>query len=440
MIAAVRGAVSRPRLAAMDLPDDVRRWLRLGLLGSYVLVAALSLPIALFGVGQFVGTLTGQLAGPAHVTDFLALYSGGTLLVHDPARLYDVTAALDIQRRLQGDTLPRELPFWNPPHAALLFAPLSLLPYGAAYAVWAGINIGSLALAAYLLAPRLERYPRWSWLAWLPLGALFLPAQLGLIMGQTSSLMLLGYCFFARRLLGARRVPGTGWALGLLPWTLKPQLLPPAVLALAFARGWRGILLLGAIPTALAAAVVAAGGLSMVEDYRAAAALKSGLVFQRAPTFDPGQTFFGLGQVLLGPGQAAVVWAVLAGGLTWGIVAMLWRGGLADDRTRRLLQLAVLPIAMTTSAPYGRAYEMTTWLASAWLLVELVRLLPAARGAVGWALVAGWAAGNAAVLAEPSAGVAWGALGGTLLLATLAWLARQHTRVPGATRPPQPAR
>src|SRR5207248_4149557 len=95
--------------------------------------------------------------------DFLAFYTAGTFVRTGRAnQLYD----LDAVRAFQRDLVAREHleladtsfgPFWNPPLFAWVFAPLSRLPYHAAWLIWTGFNVACFAGAMAILAKILKR-------------------------------------------------------------------------------------------------------------------------------------------------------------------------------------------------------------------------------------------------------------------------------------------
>src|SRR5438105_3660100 len=152
-------------------------------------IALASLPFALFGLLQLGATTVAQLSGPAQVTDFVAIYSGAHLAATEPAKVYAPAAVAALDHALTGlDRFDR--PFSFAPHAALLLVLLGWLPFGVAYVLWLIIGVAALSGATWCLAPR----ARW----WPLLLVLFLPAQLGLIMGQTSPLALLALCALVR--------------------------------------------------------------------------------------------------------------------------------------------------------------------------------------------------------------------------------------------------
>jgi hypothetical protein len=88
--------------------------------------------------------------------DFLAFYTAGTLVRLDQLDLlYDLNATREIQQTLarQNDLAIGSsfAPFWNPPTYALIFAPLSMLPYTSAQTTWRIVNLICLAAAIVLL-------------------------------------------------------------------------------------------------------------------------------------------------------------------------------------------------------------------------------------------------------------------------------------------------
>jgi hypothetical protein len=381
------------------------------------LIGVGSLPVAVFGLAQLASTALAQLHGPGEITDFVAIYSGPSLLLVDPQHLYAPGAAAAVDRALTAsDRFDR--PFSFLPHAALLLAPLGRLPYGLAYLVWLAVGVASLALSAWLLAPR--------WRLWPLLLVLFLPAQLALIMGQTSPLALLALCGSVR--LVERRPALAGMLLGLSPAMWKPQLLAPALsVAFAAARCWRALLCLAAAPLVLTAAFTAIGGADWLGDYRAQASSLWSLVSERSSLESAGQTLLGLAQSVIGPGSAAVVVAIVGGLLVEGIVAGMWWRGLRPDG-RRHLQFAVLPIAAVVAAPHALGYDLTLWLASAWLLLHYVKERPSARPLVVGLALSGWASANVVILTENDLGFPWAALQGLAMLAAVAWLYASHPR------------
>jgi hypothetical protein len=250
----------------------------------------------------------------------------------------------------------------------------------------------------------------------------FLPVQFGLVMGQTSPEALLGFALVARWIDRQRLA---GLFLGLSPFTWKPQLLPPVLLALASARRWRTALLALAIPILVSAAVVIAAGPGLVQDYRAGSAAVWELVYSRSWYEFSGQTILGLFQFLVGPGALALGLYVAVAAVVYLAMARLWWGGVAPE-PRRYLQLAALPVAAVILAPHALAYELTTWLATGWLLLRYADTRPSVKPFIRLLCVAGWAVGNIVTLTERTLGFPWAAVVGLVALAAIMWLGRRR--------------
>ena len=142
--------------------------------GTLVFVVVLSI----FWVVQ--GTLTYQRA---RHHDFLSFYTGATLIGRGQAEdLYD----LDAQRPIQKALAPANedvIPFIRPSYYALVLAPLSFLPFGAAFWVWVGLQAVLLFLC-------------WAWagrnLGWdaVIFGAIYFPTAAGITNAQDCVFLL----------------------------------------------------------------------------------------------------------------------------------------------------------------------------------------------------------------------------------------------------------
>lgn len=169
-------------------------------------------------------------------TDFLHFYTLGTLaLERRGVDLYDMNAqaALAVQRVPEAAGI-RYLPLY-PPHVSLIFAPLALLPYGAALALWWGYSTlvyGICCLSVWRACPHLLEYR-----SLVPILAAAFPAFFHLIAwGQTSALALACFTvmFF---LLRDHRHFLTGLVLGCL--IFKPQLGLAAAIVFIAIGAWR---------------------------------------------------------------------------------------------------------------------------------------------------------------------------------------------------------
>lgn len=156
--------------------------------------------------------------------DFLPRYTQGRLAGTD--RMYDVEAGFREQERIAGFHIAYayhdRFPWQN-----LLFAPLSRLPYRAAYWLWVGLNLACFAaLVRFWLLPRDSNL-------W---GTVYFPAAASLIVGQDA--LMIAACLMAALLLSHRRRDfAAGLVLALC--TAKPHLFLFVPVALAAHRRWR---------------------------------------------------------------------------------------------------------------------------------------------------------------------------------------------------------
>ncbi|MGH7721892.1 MAG: glycosyltransferase 87 family protein [Candidatus Dormibacteria bacterium] len=186
-------------------------------------------------IGSAVAELSGPITQAGH-HDFFAFYSAASLVHgHQPQSLYDAGAMTALERRIYNHPTGYAgyMPFINPPSAAALLSPLSLLPEAGARLVWLAVSL-LLALACALLLTR-GRDLRIRALALLVVLACF-PAYQTFTEGQWSLVMLLG-CLGA--LAAGRR--GHPWLAGaaLTVLWLKPPLLLLVLVWLLVTGRWR---------------------------------------------------------------------------------------------------------------------------------------------------------------------------------------------------------
>src|SRR5215813_5255640 len=162
-------------------------------------------------------------SGLAERMDFRQLYAAGYQARTDPASLYDYEQQKAVQDRQVGK-VGGLLPFIRPAYEALLFLPLSYLPYRAAYLGFLALNL--LSLLGSFFACRCElshagtfAQPR----AGLQI-FLFYPVLAAILQGQDSILMLLGFCLAYRCWKHGAGFPA-GVLLGLMMF--KPQITIP---------------------------------------------------------------------------------------------------------------------------------------------------------------------------------------------------------------------
>jgi hypothetical protein len=168
--------------------------------------------------------------------DFRQLYAAGYMVRTGHAgELYDIRAQQQFQDVLVGND-ERALPFIRPAYQALLFVPLSLLPYRTAYLAFLAVNLVLLAMTFWILRPNMRNLSRvWQGLP-VFIFLVFYPSALALMQGQDSILLLL---LLAAALValeqGQERRAGILVGLGLF----KMQIVIPIAMLFLLWRRWR---------------------------------------------------------------------------------------------------------------------------------------------------------------------------------------------------------
>jgi hypothetical protein len=218
----------------------------------YVLALALALPAVLVGVELpsflLLGTRTLALQ-----SDFRVFYAPAYMLrTQQRTDIYDFSAI----RRNQASRIASDngaVPYLHPAYEAVLFIPLSFLPYRVAYLGWAGVNFAVLAWVYFLLRPRLENL-RALGPCWISAGLLlgFFPVAFAILSGQDSLLLLLATVVAFRRIAKSEFHAGIVLGFGMFRF----QVLLPIILLFIF---WRSLkFILGWLMTSAAALSVSA--------------------------------------------------------------------------------------------------------------------------------------------------------------------------------------
>jgi hypothetical protein len=162
--------------------------------------------------------------------DFTVFYTAGTVLRDGLGhQLYDERVQYEVQKNFAGQISSRHgpLPYIHPPFEALIFWPLSRLPYHQAFVVWDALNGIALFGVAWVLrrsVSGLSSIPLWEFVI---ASLAFFPVFVCLLQGQDSILLLL-LCALAFNALrkNADFLAGCWFALGMF----KFQLIVPIVL------------------------------------------------------------------------------------------------------------------------------------------------------------------------------------------------------------------
>jgi hypothetical protein len=199
--------------------------------------------------------------------DFLAYDTAARLVTEGHGRqLYDLHSQAQIQSFLTGIPLQQlniPLYFINPPHVALLLAPLGYLSYTQAEIVWSGL-MGLLLLGSCLWLPRLcGLRGRTALIASLAAFAFF-PNLVTVTRGQIDGLVLLA-CVAALAAWQGRRPFWSGLSIGLA--LVKPQLLFGVVAYWLATRSFRALSALSLAASLCVAAPLLFFGPQVIVDF-----------------------------------------------------------------------------------------------------------------------------------------------------------------------------
>ncbi len=279
------------------------------------------------------GTTLVNPAGFVTGHDFVAFYAASEAVLNgDAAMVYDRAFMWSAQISLVGSSDIGYLAFLYPPTYLLLVAPLALLPYFPALALWQAVP-----LAIFLLMMRRIALPAAAVLV-MAAGA---PAVAQTLFAGQNGLVF-AVCLGGGLMMLDRRPLLAGLLLGLA--TAKPQLAVLILPALVAGREWR--VLAAMLATAAGVVVLSAavlGGdvwvnyLGIPSDAREFLALGQ-LPWPRMPTLYTAARLAGLSDSAATTLQ--IVGAVL---VVAGIIRVWWRGG--STARRAAIVLAGIPLA-----------------------------------------------------------------------------------------------
>lgn len=348
------------------------------------------------GIGLFVLTLV--VAGPMVDRssddrldlgyDFLPAYVAGHFArTGEYSKMYDRVAFSAMQTRIIEeaglDMDGRYGAGLNPPHFALMFAPLSALPYRAAAAVWCALNVLFAGASILLLARMLPPVPSLRGLVpLLVLASMPFCQAMGHQQNTLLSLLLLTTAVTCWR---AGWPFAAGAVAGLLFY--KPQLAAVVSLVLVLDLGWRAALGLGVVG-ALTVLVTVVGMPGALEQYLHTLPLNVDWI-QNKLRYNWGRqaTFLGFWRLLIqgrevGPIAPVVrlLWASSALAVAAALAVAWWRGAARD----RLISAAVACTPLLI--PYFMDYDLLLLATPAVLLAaDLCR-----REAAAWTRADRW--------------------------------------------------
>src|SRR5258708_1940568 len=206
----------------------------------YVLALAMALPAVLVGV-EIPSWLSLGSQRFALQSDLRVFYTPGYMLRIGQAKdIYDFPPLRQNHEKKEAPD-KSAVPFLHPAYEAVVFMPLSFLPYRVAYVVWAGVNFLILGLISFLLRPCLADLsavgPKWIPPALL-LG--FMPVAFTILAAQDSPFLLLILVFASPPIPSTQLQAGFLVGLGMFRFQV---LLPIVALfllgcSLKFVAGW----------------------------------------------------------------------------------------------------------------------------------------------------------------------------------------------------------
>ena len=195
------------RKASIETNSSTRKKVIYFLILPAALFFALAGPLVLFGIGT--------------ESDFIQFYAAGRILRgHHAENIYDYSREREVQLQFTNHTQP--MVYNHPPFEAILFLPLSYLPFRAAFLAWTYACLFLFGAAMYAVRDYIEELHFYEFL--LGLSFLFFPFLAALLQGQDSMLVLFSYAL-AFRALKRRHEFKAGLILSIV--AIKPQLLLP---------------------------------------------------------------------------------------------------------------------------------------------------------------------------------------------------------------------
>lgn len=199
------------------------------------------------------------------LSDFRQFYAAGYLVRSGNAKqLYNFDLQIKEENKIAQAPDEYQLPFVSPAYHAMLFAPISRLPYRTAYALFLGLNLAIVSVIGMLLWPYMQNLKAVHPLIAMGLIAGFLPFGVALLMGQDSLLLTLAI-MLSFLLLERDRELHAGMLLALA--LFKFQIITPIILVFLLCKRWK--LIAGFVPVACGLAIISLSiaGISQTKVY-----------------------------------------------------------------------------------------------------------------------------------------------------------------------------
>jgi hypothetical protein len=181
--------------------------------------------------GEGASTLIGRVGG-----DYPCFYAAGRIIAQGEGRsLYNSERQQSEQSGLFPGNQEVFIPFPYPPHVALFYAPLSLLPYRLSYCFHTLLMIGAVLLGIWSVRP-FGNISRNQWLSIFAVALLYYPLFRGITGGSNTAitLSLIALCW---RMVTEKQDLFAGVFLGLL--LFKPQYALPLIGLFLLSGRWK---------------------------------------------------------------------------------------------------------------------------------------------------------------------------------------------------------
>jgi hypothetical protein len=359
------------------------------------------------GIGLFLltlvvaGPLIDREAGDGKLGlgyDFLPAYVAGHFVrTGESPKMYDRDAFCAMQshviREANLEMDGRYGACLNPPHFALMFAPLSALPYRAAAGVWLAVNVLLFTASLFLVVRLLPESARRDWRTW-GLVPLLVTASMPFLQAaghQQNTFLSLLILAMTVTLWRNRRAFAAGAVAGLLFY--KPQLALVVAVVLAVDAGRRAVLGLGVTGTVLLLLTVTTMPGALGEYIHTLLSNLDWIQNQHQYNWGRQVTFLGFARLLVqghGAGKTMIVVfalaAVAALPFAAGLCRTIWRGSCTPTRTDRLIAatIAVSPLLL----PYYLDYDLLL------LAVPAVLFAGELMGVKTWTRTERWTLGS----------------------------------------------
>jgi alpha-1,2-mannosyltransferase len=344
------------------------RWLTAERIRVYSLILLVLYAVAIVGWIALSGGLIDPNGKPIG-TDFSSFYAAGAMVLDERAAdVYDMAAHYARERQVFGEATPY-YGWLYPPIFLFAVAPLALLPYPLALAVWQGASFALYLAVIAAILRRIRRDDDRVARLWLFASVAFPAAFVNLGHGQNGFLTA---GLFGAALVNLQRRPLlAGVLFGLLAY--KPQfglLIPFALLA---GGQWRTFLAAGITVMALAGAATLAFGPEIWHAFVASTETSRTLLLEQGNVgFEKLQSVFAAVRMWGGGISFAYVVQTAASVIALFSVAWIWRS--CGDRD---LKAALLIVATLLASPHVLDYDLTT-------LAPAIAFMIASRGMNGF--------------------------------------------------------